>query len=356
MQYERTCSIERAEDGAAAGLISGILATNGEALDGHILNMDGVNLPDRAPLLFGHDDYTGTGNLGSWTGFRKFGEGKKLGKHGIRGTAQIELSGEGSQAAWRSDVAHMIDKGHIGAFSVRWDEIGDPVARVNLPSDHPAFVDSKKANGRQRWGLYFDKWRLLEGSVVTLGADPAALLGRMQASHGDVRGYWRKAINYALTEREEVAGLVGVHLENGETVFVERAAYDAMLEDANSTYFRAMDLHEEATEHLLATVAGFDNPTAPEVKVEVEPDTNTKIRSEVEPGNGDEPTDAATQKPEQTAKADQPEPQNRDPSDISVTTDPAKFLRDFSDALDASEDRIRKAVQDMIDLQTGKVK
>jgi hypothetical protein len=304
MQYERTCSIERAEDGAGAGLISGILATDGEASDGHILNMDGVELPDRAPLLFGHDDYTGTGNLGSWTGFLKFGTGKKLGKSGIRGSAQIELEGEGSQAAWRADINHMIERGHIGQFSVRWEEIGDAVARVNLPSDHPAYVDSKKATGRQRWGLYFDKWRLMEGSVVTLGADPAALVGRMQESQGDVRAYWRATINHALTEREEVAGLVGISIGEGrEVIYVERAAYDAMLAEANRTMSMAINLHEEAMNSLLCERVGVDEPTAPdpEPEVEPEPEIEIEIRSEVEPDDGDEPTEEAT--PERETQA-----------------------------------------------------
>jgi hypothetical protein len=297
MKYERTCSIERAEDGAEAGLISGVLTTDGEASDGHILNMKGVRLPDNAPLLFGHDDYTGTGNLGSWTGFHKFGDGKTLGESGIRGNAKIETEGVGSQAEWRNDIAHMIDAGHIGAFSVRWEEVDEPVARVNLPSDHPAYVDAKKATGRQRWGLYFEKWRLLEGSVVTLGADPAALLGRLQVAKGDARAYWRKAINHALEERVEVAGLVGVYLPDGDVAYVERAAYDAMLESANERIALAIDLHEEATQHLLASVAGVDEPTEPN-EIEPEPETRseeeTQIRSEVEPEVGDEPTEAAT--------------------------------------------------------------
>jgi hypothetical protein len=336
MHYERTCTIERAEDGAEAGLISGTLATDG------ILNMSGVKLPERAPLLFGHDDYTGTGNLGSWTGFHKFGDGKKLGDSGIRGTAQIELSGEGSQADWRGDIAHMIERGHIGQFSVRWEEIGEPVARVNLPSDHPAFVDSKKATGRQRWGLYFDKWRLLEGSVVTLGADPAALVGRMQEAEGDVRVYWRKAINHALEERHEPAsGLVALSTGAG-FLYIEREAYDAMLEEANARMQAALDAleaaleaREDANEALALVVDGADAPTAP--------DTPTQIRSEVEPDNGDEPAEAAPQK------------QNLDLSSLNTPTDSAEIMRAFSEALDASEDRIRKAVQGLIDLRTGKV-
>ena len=349
MHYERTCTIERAEDGAEAGLISGILTTDGEASDGHILDMDGVELPERAPLLFGHDDFTGTGNLGSWTGFRKFGTGKKLGNHGIRGTAQIELEGEGSQAAWRSDVAMMIDKGHIGALSVRWEEIGDPIARVNLPSDHPAFLDAKNTTGRKSWGLFFEKWRLLEGSVVTLGADPAALVGRMQASDGDVRGYWRKAINHALTEREEVAGLVGVRLANDEVIFVERAAYDAMLEEANSVFLRAIDLHEEANEHLMIAVAGVDNPTAPD-KSDTDPTC-----SAVEPGNGDEPTDAVT--PERDAAGIEPATAPSPKAAVTPTRaiNTAALLDRLGGMLDESGKQMRADVERMLDHARGRI-
>ena len=243
--YERTCRIERAE-GQQPGVIAGILTTDGEASDGHILNIAGAELPERAPLLFGHNDWSGKGNLGSWSDFERFKKGKALGDQGIRGTAGIELDGEGEQAEWRRDIFHMIEKGHIGAFSVRWDETAPPVARVNLPSDHPAFVDAKTASGRKRWGYYFEKWRLLEGSVVTLGADPAALVGRMAASHGDLRQFWRSVVNKTLQEAEEVApGLVGVDV-GGEVVFVERSAYSAMLELANERMNTAMDILEQA--------------------------------------------------------------------------------------------------------------
>jgi hypothetical protein len=349
MQYERTCSIERAEDGADAGLISGVLATDGEASDGHILNMDGVKLPDNAPLLFGHDDYTGTGNLGSWTGFFKFGDGKKLGKSGIRGTAKIEKSGVGSQAEWRNDVAHMIDQGHIGAFSVRWEEIGDPVARVNLPSDHPAFVDSKKANGRQRWGMYFDKWRLLEGSVVTLGADPAALLGRLTASQGDVRTFWRRAVNHALEERVEIEGLVGVHLPNGEIAFVERAVYDAMLEGANERMSMALDLHEEAVNWLLCERDGVDEPNAPDKS------DNKANRSEANPDDGDAPTEESTPERTEAVAEPAPAPSPQAAAKPNRVIDAAALLTLLGKKLDESGDQMRADVKQMLDHARGRV-
>ena len=293
-QYERTCAIERAEDGAEAGMISGILATDGEASDGHILNIEGMKVPARAPLLFGHDANSGTGNLGSWTGFSKFGTGKKLGDHGLRGSAQIELDGEGAQADWRGDVAMMVAKGHIGAFSVRWEELEEPVYRINLPSDHKAFVDDKKVTDRKRWGLYFEKSQLLEGSVVTLGADPAALVGRLMAAEGDARTFWRDAINASMTERAEVAPdlvaiHVGPHAGRDEHVYVERTAYDAMLEEANARYALALDALENAIEIREAADGIRDHAFTIRDEVDDKLTEALNFRSTVEPAAGDEP-------------------------------------------------------------------
>ncbi len=243
MSYERTARIEH----AAEGVISGVLTTDGEASDGHILNIDGGQLPSGAPLLFGHDDWSGTGNLGSWRKFEKVDLPK--GRRGIRGEAGIELGGSGAQQEWREDVNHMIEQGHVGAFSIRWEETVKPQRRINLPSDHPAYLDGEKAEGRNFWGLYFEKWRMLEGSVVTLGADPAALIGRMQRSTGAIRTFWRGAINDQLAHRID-AGAYGENLVSIETadgpIFVERAAHEAMLEVANERLQLALDIHEDA--------------------------------------------------------------------------------------------------------------
>lgn len=325
--YERTCQIERAP-GDAPGLISGVLATDGEASDGHILDIDGLETPERAPLLFGHDDFTGTGNLGSWTAFAKF-KGRGLGASGVRGVAQIELDGSGSQQAFRQDVALMVERGHIPAFSVRWDPIGDPVERASMPKDHPAHVDPKAAKGRQRWGLFFPRSRLLEGSVVTLGADPAALIGRMQEAEGDVRGYWRKAINHALLERSEVASLVAVELGSGDTAYVERAVYDAMLELANERLQLALDIHER----IAADAHNWgDEPSLDE------------IRSEGERTQRDDP--------EETATPATPEPIRTATLPVITKQDMASL---FGEVLKESESRLRAQVDQEIRRATGRV-
>ena len=260
-EYERIelDVIERAE-GDPPGHVAGMLATDGEASDGDILDIDGGQIPKRAPLLFGHQDWSGDRNLGSWERFEKTTTTKagKLGSKGVRGFGQIELGGSGEPQAWRDDIAHMIDRKHIGALSVRWSPVGDPIRRVNLPSDHAAFVDANTATGNKRWGLFFPKWRLLEGSVVTLGADPAALIGRMRESKGEVRSNWRATINRTFTECQGSKDLVAVQLPGGEVAYTERAIYDALLELANERMNLALDLHEELHEETLQLALGAE--------------------------------------------------------------------------------------------------
>ena len=187
--YERTNSgaVDRAASKitGSSGVVAGILATDGEASDGHILNIAGGETQRGAPLLFAHDEMAG--NLGSWTEFDAKGGT-------LRGSAQIELGGVGERAEWRQDVAHMVQEGHIGAFSIRWDPVGEPTARTALHSDHPAFVDpDRETEFRKLYGFYFDKWRMLEGSIVTLPADQAALIGRARSGDGTA-DYWNRVL------------------------------------------------------------------------------------------------------------------------------------------------------------------
>jgi hypothetical protein len=245
MTYQRSGELERSES-AAPGSVSGILATDGEASDGHILSIDGGELKEGSPMLYGHD-VSGERNLGSWQRFERFpyNGGKAIRAHG-----QIELGGEGDRKAWRNDMAHMIAKEHIGALSIRWDTIDEPIYRTSLPSDHPAHVD-RKAKGRKSNGLFFPRWSMQEGSVVTLPADQAAMVGRMAQCDGPVRTFWRSAINDAMTEEIGAEALVAVALPNGEHAYIERAAYEALIELANERMQIALDLHEDTIQRAL---------------------------------------------------------------------------------------------------------
>jgi hypothetical protein len=148
--------------------------------------MEGGTLREGSPLLFNHDAYEG--NLGSWVSFAHGGDA-------IRGTAQIEMDGVGDRSAWRKDVAHMVGRGHIGAFSLRWDENSPPTRRTDLDKDHHAYVSKdRETNLMKLYGLYFDSWRMIEGSVVSTPADEAALIGRMRDAKNGARDHWARVL------------------------------------------------------------------------------------------------------------------------------------------------------------------
>ena len=193
-QYRRTIALERAE-GAQLGVIRAVLATDGEASDGHVLSIRGGEVAAGIPLLFGHDASSGRANLGSWKSFT-------FKPHEIHGEAVIELEGAGEQRAWREDVAHMVAAGHIGAVSVRWEPIGKPIKRTALAPASPAYVDAERETDWAKLnGYYFPRWRALEGSIVTLGADKAALIQRSLETSGRVAELWREVVEEL--ERDE---------------------------------------------------------------------------------------------------------------------------------------------------------
>jgi hypothetical protein len=203
------------------------LATEGEATDGDILSIKGGHVPEKMPMLTSHWNDP-SAQLGSITDPVKM---LKDNPPRLMALGHIEMSGEGVSAEIRRDLAHMIDKGHVTGVSIRWDEVPGkaPVRRVNLPSDHAYFVDAEsEKDHRKRYGLYFDAWRAMEGSVVALGADPQALIGRSEdlaADQPEVSRFWRAmaedvAEEGRAEEYEEVsdeariaASLAGLRLE-----------------------------------------------------------------------------------------------------------------------------------------------
>jgi len=277
MTYERSGTIERAAKGAAKGAISGILATDGEASDGHILDIDGGDLREGSPMLFGHDDWSGERNLGTWESFDKFRTPE--GARAIRASGQILLGGDGDRKAWRNDMAYMIQEQAVGALSIRWDPITDPIARTALPTDHAAHVKST-TKGRKRMGLFFPEWRMMEGSVVTLGADASAMIGRMGECEGPVRQFWRSAINSAVAE--DASDLVAVRLGNGELAYCERGIYDALLELSNERLNLALDFYERE-EVGIDPPESVDDSATGEVVLQQERETNTATLPVVTP-------------------------------------------------------------------------
>jgi hypothetical protein len=183
--YNRMARIESAI--GESGVFRMTLATEGEASDGHILSIKGGQIPEQLPLLTSHWNDP-SAQLGSITEPRK---ALKDSPPRLRAMGQIEMGGEEPQAAIRRDLAHMIARGHLSGVSVRWDEVpGKTIRRVNLPSDHPYYVE-QDAVGPERYGLYFEEWRALEGSVVAVPADQQAMVERAEETEGEVRAFWR---------------------------------------------------------------------------------------------------------------------------------------------------------------------
>lgn len=174
---------ERAGFNRETGEFSMTLATDGEASDGHILNIDGAVTQERMPLLFNHYSSELIPALGSVIEPRK--EGGKL-----RATGRINLNGDDQLAELRRGIAQLVADGDMRAVSVRWSGIKS-VRRTELPQTHPAYVKAGSGDAKE-WGHYFEKWRLLEGSIVSIGADPKALIGR--ATTDQARAFLRAAI------------------------------------------------------------------------------------------------------------------------------------------------------------------
>lgn len=181
--HKRTIQLERATVDADAGTVDAVLFTDGEASDGHILSMEGGDLPDTMPLFVNHHADPRT-QLGSITPTEGTAHEKRVRLH-------FMLDGEGAEADVRRDIFAKIQAGHVSQMSGKWDALDAPVERRMLAKDHPAHV-SAEAKGSKRWGLYFGSWRGMEGSVVGLGADPQATMrwaGEAEAE--PVAAFWR---------------------------------------------------------------------------------------------------------------------------------------------------------------------
>jgi hypothetical protein len=192
-KHERTVRVSGVDED---GVFLMTLATEGEASDGDILSIAGGQIPERMPLMLSHASDP-TMKAGSVT------DSIKELKHSpprVISTGQIEMGGIGALADVRRDVAYMINR-HGGAVSIRWDLVDggkEPIRRVNLPSDHPYFVDAEtEKSWRKRNGYFWPEWKGLEGSIVALGADPDANVhsqlcrDRADETEGPVSTFWR---------------------------------------------------------------------------------------------------------------------------------------------------------------------
>lgn len=159
-----------------------IIASEGEAKDGHIFSVRGVKPPSTMPMLFNHKSTAEVPSLGTMGQFRK---DKVDGIHILRSIGQFRMDGTGPLADIRRDFAHLVNEGDLPGASVRWTGPGTP--RRSLGRNHEFFA--------QRGNIYQIP-EMSEGSIVAVGSDPMALNGRSEAADSEpVKVFWRVLAN-----------------------------------------------------------------------------------------------------------------------------------------------------------------
>ena len=202
-QFTRAVDVEA---GSKEGEFRITSATEGEASDGHILDIDGGEIPQEMRLLAGHENNARTALGLVVAPFKDLTASPRT----LENTARILMTGDGADADIRRDMAHKIANGVVNAVSIRWDDI-ESVARIDLPEDHKFRVDrSDKTNARH--GRLFKKWRAIEVSVVAVGADAGALIEHAGRCEDPVQAqFWR---SFAL----EASGDLSIVDEGGEEI------------------------------------------------------------------------------------------------------------------------------------------
>ena len=257
--YERLIEIDRASVNKEEGTFNSTLATNGEASDGHIISIKGLRMPAKMPLLFGHRSEAMVPVLGSVVKPVKSTEG---GLERVRVEGRFNLNGEGQLSDIRRGMFQLVADGDISAMSLRWS--GEKVVRrTELPVDHPFHVDQAKTSFQEakRWGLYFEKSLGLEGSIVALGADPKALIGRSEsASSPHERIFFRELARSAENSEDSTGSIAQAMAAVEEAITGIRAAgcddadivnlLGGTLDTKRMYAYRYKDGHEERVLHL----------------------------------------------------------------------------------------------------------
>lgn len=190
-RHSRRATIDSRID-TETGEFDMVMATEGEASDGHILSMRGLSFPNEIPLQLDHNR-SALATLGTVSNIRL---DKIDGVPGFRGTGRIRLSGEGDQLAARRDLVDAISRGDVRGTSLTWDA-DKFTERRSLPKGHPAAVSREEENPRRRYGLFFEKARGIEQSIVAIPSDREALIGRSESASGEIA----KELWHSLIER-----------------------------------------------------------------------------------------------------------------------------------------------------------
>jgi len=174
--------IERESVSSDGAEFRAILATNGEASDGHVLHVPGIQMRQSIPLLFRHDSTPMVPTLGRVSDPQVV---RESGLDRLRVTSRINLVSGGDQDSLigiRQGFAALVRSGDLDAMSIRWDPVvGKFVSRASLPASHPAHVP-RGTEGPAQFGTFFEASIAREGSLVAIGADPEALVGRARSA------------------------------------------------------------------------------------------------------------------------------------------------------------------------------
>lgn len=152
-----------------------ILASNGEASDGHIIDVGGMEVGERIPMFANHNADP-LQRMGGLIRPSIAGNVKKLGRAFLKMVGVIDMTGDSALAEIRRDVAQGISLGDLTQMSLRWDDLEAPIARAALDKKHFAYSEA----GADSWNtpMFFARTEAREGSIVGLAADQAALIGR----------------------------------------------------------------------------------------------------------------------------------------------------------------------------------
>lgn len=313
--YTRSIELKRESVDPKTGTFEAVLFTDGEASDGHILSMKGANLPARMPLFINHDPDPRS-QVGSL-------EPLRVEPHAVVVRGQILLDGVGDQVEGRRDLLVKMQAGHVGNMSGRWDaEPGDVKPRSELPKSHPAYAESG-APGPRGFGMYFEKWRAMEGSIVGLGADPQATTRwAEEAESPAVAQFWRSLLHEETEPAPEVP-IVAEAIEEDAPVQREDQPSEEIVEASDEDTLRTL---------LLA-----------QIKTQERMDALLERLSTLEEAR--EPTDDTSVATEGTADQGIPSPPPK-------LEDVASLLRDTLDQFDS---RVESEFVEYIHKLTGKV-
>ncbi len=170
---ERSFLLQRGVIDMETGEFPLTLFTNGPASDSHIIHIAGLEVDDPLPMFVNHDADP-TRQMGQLNSPHKVGKSTRLGGASLKMTGRLRMTGDGHAADIRRDVADGIHVGDISAMSGRWDPI-TAVPRASLKESHYAF---SKIEGGWETPMFFEAARVLEGSIVGVPADSAAMIGR----------------------------------------------------------------------------------------------------------------------------------------------------------------------------------